>query len=373
MNICIVTAFETNEPRAEMLQRVFLEAGHSVIVLASDWKHIEKVKRTDEKNGFKFFHARPYYKNLSLKRIYSHIELSKNIFSYVDKHHTEIDLLWVIFPPNSFVKDAASIKEKYPEIKIVMDANDYWPETMPTGAFKDTLPFKLWRDLRNNHINAADQVITECSLFEENLKPVLKGTPSKTIYLAREAEAPELPSELPNDSIHLCWLGSINNIIDIPKIKEVIVKIQEYKPVTLHIIGSGENLDELVSAGNEAGAAVLYHGLIYDKEEKKKILDQCHYGLNIMKDCVVVGLTMKSLDYFAAGLPILNTIKADTWTFTEKEKIGFNIQPSLDYKQVADYDMALRTNTAAFYMNTFTYPVFKESVLSLPVFNEEHK
>lgn len=367
MNICIITAFDTNEPRAEMLQKVFLEAGHSVIVLVSDWKHLEKVKRVEEKKGFRFFHAIPYYKNISLTRIRSHISLSQKIFRYVDRHHEEIDLLWVIFPPNIFVRDAAKIKEKYPNIRLVLDANDYWPETMPVEKIKNLWPLTYWRNLRNNHISTADQLVTECRLFEDNLKPLLKDTPSRTIYLARNTEKPVLPKALPEDTINLCYLGAINNIIDIPKIQEVIENISRYRPVTLHIIGSGENLDQLVDSAKTGGAAVLYHGLIYDHEEKKQILDQCHYGLNIMKDSVVVGLTMKSLDYFAAGLPILNTIKADTWDFTEKEKIGFNIRPSLDYEQVVNYDMSLRTNTADFYMRTFTYPVFKENVLSLPV------
>ena len=370
MNICIITAFDTNEPRVEFLQRAFLEAGHSVIALVSDWKHIEKVKRVEAREGFRLFHALPYYKNLSIDRILSHINLSKKIFAYVDKHHKEIDLLWVIFPPNTFVKDAAKIKEKYPEIKLVLDANDYWPETMPVEKIKNLWPLTIWRDLRNNYINAADQVVTECQLFEDNLKPLLSNTPSKTIYLARDIEQPVLPEQLPDDRITLCYLGAINSIIDIPRIKEVIANIAKYKPVTLHIIGNGENLDQLVDAAKAGGAAVLYHGLVYDQVEKKQILDQCHYGLNIMKDTVVVGLTMKSLDYFACGLPILNTIKADTWKFTEEEKLGFNILPDTDYEQIVSYDMTMRKNTADFYMKTFTYEVFKENVLSLPVFDK---
>ena len=371
MNICIITAFDTNEPRAELLKKSFLEGGHSVIVLTSDWKHIEKIKRVEAKEGFRLFHALPYYKNLSVRRILSHINLSGKIFDYVDRHHSEIDLLWVIFPPNSFVKDAAKIKEKYPEIKLVFDANDCWPEAMPSEKVKNLWPLTAWQKLRDNHINAADMVITECRLFEDTLTPFLDGTPSKTIYLARDIERPVLPQALPEDRINLCYLGSINNIIDIPRIREIIENITRYKPVTLHIIGRGENLDELVVSAKEGGASVLYHGPIYDPAEKKQILDQCHYGLNIMKDSVVVGLTMKSLDYFAAGLPILNTIKADTWDFTEKEKIGFNIQPSLDYEQVVNYDISLRTHTADFYMNTFTYPVFRDHVLSLPVLQKQ--
>lgn len=43
-----------------------------------------------------------------------------------------------------------------------------------------------------------------------------------------------------------------------------------------------------------------------------------------MKDSVCVGLTMKSIDYFQHGLPIINNIKADTTELVEEYKVGFN-------------------------------------------------
>ena len=370
MNICIINALDTNDARVEYLQKVFLEAGHSVIALVSDWKHIDKVKQVEARKGFRLFRAKPYYDNRSIRRIESHVDLSKKIFAYVDKHHKEIDMLWVIFPPNSFVKDAAKIKEKYPEIKLVLDTQDLWPEAVPADVLKNLWPFTFWRDLRNSHLNAADQIVTSCQLFEDNLKPTLNNTPSKTIYLARDVKQPVLADQLPKDSITLCYLGTIDSDLDLPRTREVITSIAKHKPVTLHIIGSGENLDQLVDAAKAGGAAVLYHGVIYTQEEKKQILDQCHYGLNIMKDSVIVGLTKKSLDYFACGLPVLNTVKADTWMFTEEEKLGYNIQPETDYEPIVSYDMTMRKNTADFFMKTFTYEVFKENVLSLPVFDK---
>ena len=42
-----------------------------------------------------------------------------------------------------------------------------------------------------------------------------------------------------------------------------------------------------------------------------KIINQCHYALNIMKKDVCVGMTMKSLDYFSFGIPIVNNIEGD--------------------------------------------------------------
>lgn len=41
-----------------------------------------------------------------------------------------------------------------------------------------------------------------------------------------------------------------------------------------------------------------------------------------MKDNVCVGLTMKSIDYFQHGLPIINNIQEDTTEIVKQYKVG---------------------------------------------------
>ena len=59
----------------------------------------------------------------------SHVILSKNIYEQISKE--KVDLLWILVPPNSFVKDAAKYKKNHPKVKIIFDLIDMWPETMP--------------------------------------------------------------------------------------------------------------------------------------------------------------------------------------------------------------------------------------------------
>ena len=81
----------------------------------------------------------------------------------------------------------------------------------------------------------------------------------------------------------------------------------------------------LIEEVKGSGAIVEYYGKVYDPKEKQQIFDKCHFGLNIMKDTVCVGLTLKSIDYFQHGLPILNSIQADTAQIVEKYKTGINV------------------------------------------------
>ena len=42
-----------------------------------------------------------------------------------------------------------------------------------------------------------------------------------------------------------------------------------------------------------------------------------------------IGLTVKSIDYFEHGLPIINNISGDTWKFIEEKNVGINIDEDL--------------------------------------------
>ena len=369
MNIYIVNCFDTYEHRADLLLDSFKSQGHKAIVLASDYKHIEKERRTEKKKGYKFFHAEEYTKNLSVKRMKSHSRFSRNISDYVERNIKKIDLIWALIPPNSLVKDLSEIKQKNPDVKLIFDLIDLWPETMPIGKAKSFFPFTYWRNLRNKYLKEADYIVTECNLYRKKLRSILEGMKVETLYLARPyvKYVPEL--HLPDGKISLCYLGSINNIIDIDAIVNIVGQCQQSKPVELHIIGDGENRESLIAKVKATGAEVIYHGKIYSREEKQYIFDGCHYGLNIMKDSVCVGLTMKSMDYFEFGLPIINNIHGDTWDIINNNKLGINISKTTDVagmiKRNDKMNITLRVNARSFFDKKLTVSAFEKRLKQL--------
>ena len=370
MNILITDCFDTWEHRADLLLKVLAEEGHRVQVLMSDFRHIEKSRRFDRKDNFIFFTAEPYKKNISIERLYSHTQLSIDMFSWVEEHERKIDILWVLAPPNSFVKNAAEIKQKHNHIKLVIDLIDLWPETMPMGGFKHTPAFYMWRMIRDGNLKYADVIITECNLYRKALGRVLDGKRVETLYLARKDTGYEPHLNLPDNQINLCYLGSINNIIDIDTIGKIIEKCGKIRPVKLIIAGHGEKKHELCSTAKAAGAKVDFRGTVYDRGEKQRIFDSCHYGLNIMKDSVCVGLTMKSIDYFESGLPIINNIKGDTWDVIEKYGCGMNIDKEINignknYFLNEKWHIDRRENSRAFFEEYLTEDVFRKKMMRL--------
>jgi len=359
--VCIINCFDTYEHRVDLLHDYFEKNGFDVSVYTSDYRHFEKTVREDSKKDFRLFHALPYARNMSASRMISHDKLARDIFRAVDIE--SFDLLWVMVPPNSFARQAVKFKTKHPGCRLIVDIIDLWPETMPLDRFKNTPPFTLWKNMRDNCLGICDAVVTECNLYKEYLPyEVLDKT--RTLYLAREkTESAPFKGELPDDRLALCYLGSINNIIDIDVIKELVTGIKAHKPVELHVIGDGERREELLEACRKAGAEVIYHGRIYDKAEKAEILSRCHYGLNIMKDSVIVGLTMKSMDYFEAGLPLINNIKGDTWEFVDACEVGYNLDGSSRvYEEICNYRDDMKDHTRKLYEKHFCTDSFNEGM-----------
>ncbi len=360
MNICIVNCFEGYEARVDLLRSVLMGAGHRVTVLMSDFLHVAKTRRTEPKEGFVFLPAGEYRSNLSVARMKAHRFLSRNIHAWLREHQQEVDAVWTVFPPNSFAADGAALKREIPRIRLILDVNDLWPETMPVGMIKNLFPFTLWRRLRDGSLKDADLVVTECDLFREKLSGVLAGKRAETIYLAREDTGLRTEPQLPEKGISLCYLGSINNVIDIEGIAQLIGRLAASRPVTLHVIGNGENRELFLHRCAEAGAEIQDHGTVYDAAEKRAVFDRCHYGLNMMKKEVCVGLTNKSADYLEAGLPLLNNLQGDTLELVRRHGIGINITEE-PVPEV--YDPEMRKRARAFYERNLSRQVFERKVL----------
>jgi len=351
MKLLVIDCFNNYDIRIKPILDFFEYHNYECTYVTSDFDHREKKRYQclDEKTIQ--IKVPKYSKNISFKRIISHIIFSYR--AYKKMLDLKPDCIYTIVPPNSITWFAKRYKMKYKNTKLIFDIYDLWPETMPIKKLKKSLPFYLWGAIRNKNIKYADLVITECNLFKDILKNYLKETKAETLYLAkREINVVSKP-KLSEYEIHLAYLGSINNIIDIPKIKEIIETIKKVKSVTLHIVGDGESRQELIDAAQAGGATVEYHGKIYDSQEKQDIFDKCHFGLNIMKDNVCVGLTMKSIDYFQHGLPIINNIPADTAEIVEKYGVGVNI--------LEDDDIKLKINSLTLEENT----ILKSRVINL--------
>ena len=301
--------------------------GYKTTYITSDFDHASKKKFTCDVEGCVQLPARPYRKNLSLSRILSHRGFARDVFRYIEALPEQPDVLVVQIPPNFLAYYATKYKRRHPNVKLIFEIFDLWPETFPGGRTKKILApiFAVWAAIRDRSLGTADFVVTECELFRQRLG--LDENTSKSIWLcAKPLEQERLLPQLRDNTLELCYLGAINNVISIPDICCLLKELTKERHVTLHIIGKGERQQEFVNEAKEAGAEVFFHGPIYDEQKKLEIMNICHFGLNIMKSSVCVGLTMKSVDYFRFGLPIINSIPADTQKLIVEKHIGVQLE-----------------------------------------------
>lgn len=355
MKIDIVTCYESNEERVTFIMNLCKAKRFDVKVYTSNFSHFRKEVRSKVPEGFIPIETIPYSSNLSLFRLNSHRVFAEMAFDKI--REDKPDLIWVVAPCLSLIKEANIYKSENPKVKIIIDIIDMWPESLPLGKIKNTLPFKQWKNLRTKNIDCANEVVTECDLYHEILSKEYKGRIT-TIYWARNAKAEKYDLDLPKDTLSLCYIGSINNIIDVNLISSLIKSI-DYK-VDLHIIGDGENKDNMLNTLKEV-CNVIYHGKVYDEQEKQEIFKKCHAGINIYKEGLYIGLTVKCMDYFRYGLPIINNIKGDTWKFVEEDNVGVNVNKDskIDY-QILINMRNNNQNIIDLYNNNFTKQIFEE-------------
>jgi glycosyltransferase involved in cell wall biosynthesis len=273
-------------------------------------------------------------------------------------------------PPNSLLKEVVKFKKRNKASKIIADILDMWPESLTISDRAKKLlkiPLGVWKNYRNKNLRFADAVFTECEYYHELLADEGVNADGFTaLRLFGEAKRDDT-EYIPSETLRFLYLGSINNIIDIDKTVEFLAQMKNRRSVSLDIIGDGERRGELIQKAEGAGVKVVYHGKVFDDAFKQKVMNNCDFGLNIYKENIAVGLTIKSVDYMRGGLPIINTVKGDTYSLVENEKIGYNYMgiQSL-FKTIIDMDsiqlLAMRHNVQQCYDKYFTLDKFNCSL-----------
>lgn len=328
--------------RIQLIKSILADE-YEIKILIHDFDHAKKQYKVNRDPQYEYLHMPRFKKNISAARAWAYYVWGNNIYSTLKEYKP--DLIYVILPPNYIAYKCFQYYKRNSEVKLVADLYNLWPEAMPVKKYEKYAGFllKMWAGLRKNCLSNAEQVFLECEYYLDFLKNVQFKRKPEILYLYKEQNAEErsfvndvtkkhlfernneFNSKKAIEHVTIGYLGGINNIIDIQGITDICnYLIREGIKVDIRIIGLGESKDSLISGLKKVGAEVTYYGPIYDNKMKIGILGECDLCINMMKETVAVGLTTKSTDYFSIGIPLLNTIKGDTWNIVEKYGAGFN-------------------------------------------------
>lgn len=357
----LISCSDHYEHRLRIVDEQLKKLGYRTAYITSDFDHTTKSVFLCDVPGCVQLHVTPYFKNLSLRRIISHWEFARKVFRFLVNLEEKPAVVVSLLPPNFLAHYLAAYKRQNRSVKLVFDIFDLWPETFPVAGAKKLLApaFSLWAGLRDRNLSEADLITTECELFREKLG--LPEENSAVVYLCGEDLKEKLRApQLAQDRWDLCYLGAVNNVIDIPGICRLIAQLRQQKPVSLHIMGAGEQLGTFMEQAEKAGAEVSYYGAVYEDDRKQDVIHKCHFGLNIVRSTACIGLTMKSVEYFRHGLPIINNVPADTRKLVEKENVGIQLgqqaASTMEHMSVADC-MKMRENVRKLFADRFSKDV----------------
>ncbi|NQX45865.1 hypothetical protein HQN87_11025 [Paenibacillus tritici] len=329
MKVVVISCFSDKSGfnRGNFIYEYFKKKKFDTFLIYSEFHHTSKTLIKEDDEFWIPVRSLKYEKNVSIKRLLAHVFFGMKAAKLLKKLNP--DIVYMAVPPNSVTRFAFKVSKKI-NARIIIDIVDLWPESFPTSnKVKKLLSPMLnyWRKYRDDKLGSANALMFECSLYKEFLENTnVKNENSYVIPLAKnyiDNSNPDFMSCM-NDTLNICYLGSINLLIDIEQITKILKGLQVMRKVKLHIIGSGDNKNYFLKELMQNNIEFIDYGIVYNEIDKNRIMSFCDFGINLYRENTVIGLTYKSIDYFSAGLPIINSIKGDSWDLVENCGIGVN-------------------------------------------------
>jgi len=315
-----------------------------VDVVTCDFDHSRKMKREKRQcrpfDEVIYLETRPYHSNLSVARLWSHLLFSLKSAKYYRNNRDKYDVVYATTPFN--VLAWLLFKRAGAKTKII-DIVDIWPDVLPFSAFarKVLAPiFSIWKWFFKSAVCKADIVMAVSESFSQEASYYANSCASiKRFYIGHE----RLISETPKQSIFtIVYVGNLGRLYDFETLLDVLANETFRKRLQLFVIGQGDRQDWLVGEMGRRKLQYHFFGAVYDPVLLAEILRSCHVGFNGYFN-TTAAFSYKAATYFAAGLPILNSMTGDLHRLVKQYGLGENYEGG-DRKQLSDCIVRVMNN-----------------------------
>jgi len=323
-------------------------------IVTTDFNHGNKVYK--EKNLFHdivYLHVPAYKKNISIKRIYSHLCFALNLRDYLNNISDKPDVIYCSMPTSSAAYVCGKFCKKN-NIKFVVDVIDLWPDSLiPLNrVYKLLSPFLyFWKRLTISAYRKADVILGESKKYAEiaqhynpnaQVYPLYLGVDLEQIkYLKAQSDVNIIK---PENEIWICYGGSLGNSYDFDTLLNAVSEIHGICNYKLLFVGGGEKRMYIQNKINELSLNATITGQL-SYADYLKYLSFCDIAINIFKENTLVVHSYKFNDYVASGLFILNSLKGETAEVIEKYNIGKNFDFSEQALSVVLKDVCVNWET----------------------------
>lgn len=295
-----------------------------VEVVTTDFDHwtkkIKKKRQVEPIKRIVYLKTLPYYSNVGAMRLLSHLLFSVSAGFYFLRHRKQFAIIYATLPFNTlawFALRNAGERQK------IADVTDIWPDVLPFNArlVRSFRPiFALWRKLFNEAVGTADIMMTVSdSFFEETSKYIHANCKSRRFYLGEVRLKRNVPK---NEILTIAYSGNLGRLYDFETLLDVMMEA-DHGSIQLHIVGDGDRREWLLDQLKSRSLPHRYFGSVYDPEKLGDILCRAHLGFNGFVN-TNAAFSTKASTYFAAGLPILNSMDGDLRDLVAERGLGFN-------------------------------------------------
>jgi len=336
--------------RINTLNEMLSEKGHEVTILTSIFNHYDKQKRNPSVT-FPDFHVVllkecGYKKNISVKRIISQIEFSRNVEKWFREHCSEFDCVFAVVPTYEAVYRVGCIC-KSKGIPLIIDIEDLWPEAMAVVLGQNwfsKLVLAPMRCLANKTYRLADSFTAVSTSYLQRVLLVNKNTiDDSVVYLGVDSFRFALGKTLyssffakPKDEFWVCYIGTLGASYDLETLFMAIKNLHEkgFTSIKCKILGKGPDKDRLVAFCKKNTINVDFVDFM-EYQKMAAFLSKCDLMINPIKKRASQSVINKVGDYFASGKPVLNSCEnVEMEQLINHYSVGMNYKPG-NYSELA--------------------------------------
>lgn len=316
-------------------------SGTNIELVTSSFSHRTKKQRNitkdqNESINYKLtlLYEPGYFKNVSLKRLFSHYIMSKSLKSYLVQRKKP-DVIYCAIPSLSVAKVAAEYASRN-NIRFVIDIQDLWPEAfgmiINIPIITDILFYPM-KQIANYIYSSADDIIAVSKTYIRRALIVNdKHKESYSVYLGTElSHFDKLAEEYkfdqkPSGEIWIAYIGTLGHSYDLYTVIDALKILVDrgIKNVKFIVMGDGPLKYKFECYAKKQQVYAEFTGrLEYNK--MVGLLKACDIAVNPIRSGSAGSIINKVGDYAAAGLPVINTQECKEYReLLEEHGAGYN-------------------------------------------------
>ena len=315
--------------------------GHQVTHFSCTFRHSTKVQRYNENKiidindlyKLVFIYAKPYKKNVSAKRIFSHREFTTNLLKQIS-HFEKPDVILLAYPPMTPALELSKWAKSY-NIPIFIDVIDPWPDVFLRLATQKTKwalkialypMYKQWKSILKNCtgvVAISNEYIDWAKSFNIQINQSASFLPSVPFDKV-QTKIEQYKVHKNSEVLKIVYAGNLGVAYDIPTILNAAENLEKVLPGKIHFTIAGAGIYEnLINDYISKYDNLTFLGRI-DNEDLMKLYANSDLGLAQYSKGATQSITYKFFDYLSAGLPILNSLQSEMAVLIDKNELGLN-------------------------------------------------